>query len=68
MQRQMIVLAFSGVSVQHFTQLGGRADLYVLLFGDVYLALCDFATDPTANVHQILSKSQKKCEGDRGND
>jgi hypothetical protein len=28
----------------------------------------DFAMDPTANVHQILYKSRKKCDGDPGND
>jgi hypothetical protein len=31
-----------GVSVQNFTQLGGHADFYALLFGVLYLAWCDF--------------------------
>jgi hypothetical protein len=25
---------------------------------------CDFAMDPIASAHQILCKSQKKCDGD----
>jgi hypothetical protein len=45
-----------GVSVQNFTQLGGRDDFYVLLFEVVYLAGCDFAMDPTKeqSAHQVL--------------
>jgi hypothetical protein len=41
---------------------------YVLLFGVVFLARCDFAIDPTASVHQMLCKSRKKCDEDFGND
>jgi hypothetical protein len=41
---------------------------YVLLFGVVYLAWCDFAMDSSASVHQILCKSRKSCYGDSVND
>jgi hypothetical protein len=41
------------VSVQHFTQLGGGADFYILLFGVVYLAWRYFAMNPT--------KEQREC-------
>jgi hypothetical protein len=41
-----------------FLQLSGRDDFYVLLFGVMYLAWCDIAMDPTANVHHILWKFQ----------
>jgi hypothetical protein len=40
---------------------------YVLLFGILYMALCDFAMDPTKE-HQILCNSRKKCDRDPGND
>jgi hypothetical protein len=36
---------------------------YVLLFGVLYLAWCDFVTDPTKEQHKILHKSRKKCNG-----
>jgi hypothetical protein len=55
----MIVLAFS---VQNFTQLGGSADFYVLLFGVVYLSCCDFAMHPAKEQHTILCKCWKKCD------
>jgi hypothetical protein len=42
------------VRAQHFVQLGGRADFYVLLFGVVYLAWRDFAMDPTKKQQQML--------------
>jgi hypothetical protein len=42
-----------GVSVPNFTQPGGHADFYVLLFGVMYLARCDFAMNPT--------KEQRVC-------
>jgi hypothetical protein len=35
---EMIVLAYLGVSVQNFRQLGGCADIYILSFVVVYLA------------------------------
>jgi hypothetical protein len=43
---------------------------YVLLFGvvQVNLARCDFVMVPTKEQHQILSRSQKKCDGDHAND
>jgi hypothetical protein len=42
--------------------------LYVLLFGVMYLAWCDFALDPTKKHPQNLCKSEgeKKLEGDPG--
>jgi hypothetical protein len=38
MQLQVIVLEYLGSKCTNFTQLVGRADLYVLLFGVIYLA------------------------------
>jgi hypothetical protein len=46
-----------GVGVQRFTQPGGRAILYVLLFGVVYLPCCDFATDPTKEQRVCIKSS-----------
>jgi hypothetical protein len=40
-------------------QLGGSSKFYVLLFGVMYLVLCNFAIDPTVSMHQILCKSGK---------
>jgi hypothetical protein len=40
-------------------QLSGCAVFYVILFGAVSLAWCDFAMDSTGSVHQILLKSEK---------
>jgi hypothetical protein len=37
---------------------------YVLLFGVLYLACCDFTMDPTKEQRQILCKSWKECDGD----
>jgi hypothetical protein len=61
------VMCVEGYPQQHFTQLGGRADFYNLLFGIVYLVWCDFAKDPTKE-HQILRSSRKRGAGDPGND
>jgi hypothetical protein len=47
-------------------QLGGRADYFVPLFGVVYLALCDFAIEPTKE--QQVCKSLQECDWDSGND
>jgi hypothetical protein len=41
-------------------QLGGCADFYILSFGVVYLACCDFVMDSTKEQQQILFKSRKK--------
>jgi hypothetical protein len=42
--------------------------IYVHLFGVLYVAWCDFKIDPTKEQNQILCKSQKKWDGDPGND
>jgi hypothetical protein len=39
-------------------QLGGRADIYVVLFGAVYLARCDFDKGATSNFVQISEKAR----------
>jgi hypothetical protein len=41
---------------------------YILLFGVVFAAWCDFAMDPTEEQRHILCKSMKKCDGDPGSD
>jgi hypothetical protein len=41
--------------------------IYVPLFGDIYLARCNLTIDPTANMHQILCKSRKRCNRHHGN-
>jgi hypothetical protein len=47
-----------GISVEHFTQLGGCAEFH--------LESCDFTMGPTASVHEILCKSPKNWDWDRG--
>jgi hypothetical protein len=68
MQQQMAVLAYLGSQCTQFMQLSRCADCYVISFGAVYLAWCDFAMDPTKEQHQIVCKSLKKCDEDPGND
>jgi hypothetical protein len=46
-----------GVSIQNFISLVDVLIFYVLIFGVVYLAWCDFTTDLTAIVYQSLGKS-----------
>jgi hypothetical protein len=42
-------------------QLDGYADFYVLLFGVVYLAWCDFEKNPIKISIKFLSKSRKSA-------
>jgi hypothetical protein len=43
-------------------------NFYVLLFGVLYLAWCDFVMDLTKEQRQILCKVWEKCDRDPGND
>jgi hypothetical protein len=61
MQRQMIVLAYSGSRCTQFHAAGWMFGFfYVILFWVAYLAWWDFAMDPTKERHQILRKFRKK--------
>jgi hypothetical protein len=55
----MIVLAYLA---SQFIKLAGRADFYLLLFGVLYLASCDFAMDPTKEQHRIETKKGETGE------
>jgi hypothetical protein len=60
-----------GVSVQNSTQLGGRSDFLCPFICSCVSGLMRFrdgSDKGTASVHQILCKSQRKCNGDCGND